>query len=455
MSVNLRSVRIPDFSVGVTRPEIPPSTYESRCQSAFQRAARDWLVIYGDREHFANIMFLSGFDPRFEEALLVLGPRGRRILITGNECFSYAAEAKLPDLEISLCQSLSLMGQDRTSKPKLSDVLRTIGVRRGDSIALVGWKYLEPEEWDGESEAGFYVPAYMVDVLKRILGSSGVITDGTPILMHPMTGLRATIDADQIAAFEWAAARSSTALWHVITGIRIGDSEIEAMGRMGYGGEPLSAHPMLASGGSSDRIQGLRSPTARRLRRGDGVVAAIGMWGGLSARGGQLEEQDDAFLRIASGYFEGLVAWYETAEIGVAGGEVYNSVAEALARSGLRSALNPGHLTGHDEWLHTPVRPGSVERLASGMPFQVDIIPTPLSNGCMLNCEDPVTFADGALSAKLRQRHPAVADRIDARRDFVRTALGIGLKQTMLPLSATPLCLPPFWLSPHKLFARA
>jgi hypothetical protein len=78
-----------------------------------------------------------------------------------------------------------------------------------------------------------------------------------------------------------------------------------------------------------------------------------------------------------------------------------------------------------------------------------------LSNGCMLNCEDPVTFADGALSAELRQRHPAVAERIDARRDFVRTALGIGLKQTMLPLSATPLCLPPFWLSPHKLFARA
>jgi hypothetical protein len=454
MTVVARPIKIPDFSASIEKPEIPPGTYATRCRAAFERAARDWLVVYGDREHFANLMFLSGFDPRFEEALLLLGASERRVLVVGNECLSYADEARLPEMEVVHCQSLSLMGQDRSAKPKLADVLRDVGLGTGDSIALVGWKYLEPEEWDSETQPGSFVPAYMVDVLKRIVGNSGVVTDETAVLMHPESGLRATVDADQIAAFEWAAARSSAALWRVITGIRPGDSELKAAGRMRYAGEPLNVHTMLASGGSGYRIQGLRSPTARRLQRGDGVVAAIGMWGGLCARGGLLTEENGAFLKTASGYFEGLIAWYDSADIGAQGCDVFDAVADALARTGLRSALNPGHLTGHDEWVHTPIRPGSKERIASGMPFQVDIIPVPMPTGWTLNCEDAVTFADSNLRAELRARHTAVSNRIDERRAFIQDMLGVELKETILPMSAIPLCLPPFWLSSHILLTR-
>jgi hypothetical protein len=75
---------------------------------------------------------------------------------------------------------------------------------------------------------------------------------------------------------------------------------------------------------------------------------------------------------------------------------VVQAVASALAAGDLRSALNPGHLTGHDEWVHTPVRPGSTDRIASGMPFQVDIIPAPMPTGWALNCEDGVAFAGQA-----------------------------------------------------------
>jgi hypothetical protein len=132
---------------------------------------------------------------------------------------------------------------------------------------------------------------------------------------------------------------------------------------------------------------------------------------------------------------------------------VFAAVTEALARGGLRSALNPGHLTGHDEWIHTPIRPGSPERIASGMPFQVDIIPTPMRDGWALNCEDGVVFADAALRAELKARHPAVVERIEARRKFVRDELGIAIRDSILPLSSTPLCLPPFWLAARRLLA--
>jgi hypothetical protein len=38
---------------------------------------------------------------------------------------------------------------------------------------------------------------------------------------------------------------------------------------------------------------------------------------------------------------------------------------------------------------------------------------------------------------------------------FVRDKLGIAIKDTILPLSSTPLCLPPFWLAAGRLLALA
>jgi hypothetical protein len=453
MPIALRDVAVPTFGVPLEAPRIPATTYERRCREAYERAECDWLVVYADREHLANIAFLSGYDPRFEEALLLLGPRKRRVLVVGNEGEAYAPLAGLPDLDIALAQSMSLMGQDRSLKPDLAAVLRDAGLSRGQTIGLMGWKYFEPAEWDDPSP-GLFVPHYLVAMLSRIAGGTEALKDATPVLMHPTTGLRSTIDADQIALHEWGAARSSAAVWRIVTGTRLGLSELEAASAMGYAGEVLSAHMMYATGDSNHPVIGLRSPISRVIRRGDGVATAIGFWGGLSARAGLISDYDEAFLKTAAAYFRGLIAWYEAAEIGATGRAISQAVGEALAPGGLRSALNPGHLTGHDEWIHTPVRPGSPERIASGMPFQVDIIPTPMRAGWALNCEDGVVFADAALRAELKARHPDVVERIEARRRFVRDELGIPIKDSILPLSSTPLCLPPFWLAAGKLLAQ-
>lgn len=453
MPVRLREIAIPDFGLPAEPPKIPPSTYERRCRAAYKAAGAEWLVVYGDREHFANIMFLAGFDPRFEEALLVLGPGDRRIIVAGNECVDYAKLAGLPSVEIMLAQSFGLMGQDRSRAPSLEQVLKDAGMKAGDGVALAGWKYLEAAEWSGSLPA-FFVPSFIVDVLRKIAREARAVSDATPVLMHPTEGLRALIDADQVAFHEWAGARASASLWRILSGVKPGECEYAAVSRMNYLGEPFNVHLMLASGDASSPVMGLRSPGARLLRRGDGIVGAIGLWGGLSARGGLLSDHDDDFLDIASAYFRGLVAWYESADIGVRGGEIFAAVTAALARGGLRSALNPGHLTGHDEWLHSPIQPGFSGKISSGMPFQVDIIPVPLSAGLALNCEDPVVFADEALRAEIAARHPAVARRIAARRAFLREAVGIDLKEAILPLSSTPLCLAPFWLRPNRLLAR-
>jgi hypothetical protein len=122
--IALRDIKVPAFGLPVEAPRIPAATYAKRCREAYWRAGCNWLVVYGDREHLANIAFLSGYDPRFEEALLLLGPRDRRVLVVGNEGESYAPLAGLPSLDIVLAQSMSLMGQDRALKPDLAAVLR-------------------------------------------------------------------------------------------------------------------------------------------------------------------------------------------------------------------------------------------------------------------------------------------------------------------------------------------
>jgi len=348
---------------------------------------------------------------------------------------------------------MSLMGQDRSQRPNLEAVLNDVGLRKGDTIGLAGWKYLSEQEWYGELPT-FQVPAFIVDTLKRVTVDPAALTDCTAVLMHPEKGLRSVVDVHQIAAGEWGAARASAAAWRIVSGIRVGDTEYQAASRMGYAGEVLNAHLMLASSGEGESVVGLRSPTARVLNRGDGVTTAVSYWGGLSSRAGLISDGDEKFLEIAKSYFKGLISWYEVADIGVKGGRIFDVVTSTLKQGGLDSALNPGRLVGHDEWLHTPIRPESSELIASGMPFQVDVIPVPVPAGWALNCEDAVTFADATTREQLRLLYPAVYARIEARRTFMAAELGIVVKPNILPLSSTPLCLAPFWLAPDKLLVQ-
>ncbi|KFL25590.1 Xaa-Pro aminopeptidase [Devosia sp. 17-2-E-8] len=453
MTVRLSPVALPDFGPLGVQPEVPSAVFAARADEALRRAGTDWLAVYADREHFGNIAFLSGFEPRFEEALLLLGPDGRRVLLTGNESESYAPLARLPGLEILLMQGFSLMGQDRSRYPRLGERLKDAGIGKGQSIGVVGWKYMTPEV--GETEPGYFVPDFVIEALAGVAGGRDLLSEATPYLLHPANGLRTILDIDQIAAFEWIAAKVSSQLWPVVAGARPGETEFEALSRLPYEGDPLNVHTMFASASAGENVIGLRSPTARKLRQGDGVTTALGLWGALSSRAGLLDTENAEFLEVATHYFNGLCTWYETVGLGVPGGTVDAAVKETLAKGKLRSALNPGHLGGHEEWHHTPIRPGSTEQLASGMLLQVDVIPTPLPAGWSLNCEDTVVLADAALRAEIAQRHPQAWARIEARRKFMAEKIGVPLKAEILPLSSTPLYLAPFWLRADHVLTRA
>ncbi|MDP9354303.1 MAG: M24 family metallopeptidase [Chloroflexota bacterium] len=448
MKVELRHVPLLDMDVPSAPPPIPSSEYEARARALYAAAEVDWVVVYGDREHNASLLYLCGFDPRFEEALLLLGPGDRRILVVGNEGVVHASVAGL-SVEVVLCQSLSLLAQPRDVAPRLRDVLRAAGLGPGQQAGVTGWKYLEADETDDPTTPAF-VPAFLIRDIHEATGSAP--RDVTAELMHPVRGLRVYNSAAQIAAFEWAAARVGRSVLRVVRGTEPGMTEMDAAGLLGYSGEPLSMHPIVASGAPGEPINGLRSPGARRLGRGDGITVGVGYWGSLSCRAGLLTEgPEESFLdRVVRPYYAAIASWYATMRVGVTGGEVHAAVHDTLAEAGadFRPMLNPGpgHQISYDEWLHSPIRAGSDERIASGMIFQCDIIPTPLPAGTALNCEDTVAVADASLRDELARDHPDLWRRVEVRRAFMERALGLQLPADVLPLSYANAYLPPFWL---------
>lgn len=449
MKIELRQVPAPTFSFPQEDvPLIPQAEYERRLKTLYKTAGCDWVAVYGDREHFANLAFLVNYDPRFEEGLLLLGPGESRCLLVGNEGLGYTPIVPVA-VQVMLCQTFSLPGQQRDTAPRLLDVFQEAGIKAGERIGVVGWKYLEADETDDTVTPAF-VPAFLVDTLRRLVGGEGAVLDVTAAMLHPERGLRAQNTADQIAAFEWAARACSAAVFNVLSHARPGMSEGEAINRINFAGAPFTMHPIMVSG--KGEVLGLRSAGARRLEYRDAVSTAIGYWGSLCCRAGMLlgEVDDNFFQKIVEPYYRVIATWYRSMSIGAKGGDIFRAVAETFAGSTMRSALNPGHLTSLDEWLHSPIRPGSSEQITSGMVFQVDIIPTPLPTGCLLNCEDTIAIGDAALRADIQARFPALWQRIQSRRRLMIEGLGLQLADEVLPLSDGAAYLPPFWLA-HEL----
>ncbi len=446
MKITLNAIRFPTFAtVQEERPSIPASEYVTRLEALYERAQCDWVVVYGDREHYANLVYLANLDPRFEEALLLLGPEDQRYLVLGNEDSGYTSVVPY-EIETLLCQSFSLPGQKRDSAPRLDLVLHAAGLRPGDTVGVVGWKYLEPPECSDPGEPAF-VPAFILRAIRQVILPQGRLRDITSLVTHPEGGLRSANSAAQIAAFEWAARLSSAGVFNILRGSRPGMTEYDACRLMNYAGYELSVHPILAS--SKTALNGLRSPTAKIIDYGDAISCAIGLWGSLSCRAGLMVGSpiQSFFDQVISPYFTAVATWYQTVHIGIDGGTVSRAVSEAFGPSRVGPALNPGHLGSFDEWSHTPIRPGSPDRLCSGAVFQVDIIPTPMLPGEALNCEDTVAIADAGLRAELRAHYPEMWQRIQARRELIIEQIGIPLAEEILPLTDGTACLPPFWLA--------
>jgi hypothetical protein len=453
----LASVPIPAIGVESTCPDIPTAEYRSRLEAATERlgaAGLDVLVVYADREHAANLSFLTGFDPRFEEALLLLDAHGRRLLLVGNECMGYLPDPAL-GLDVELFQELSLLGQQRDMSRPLRAICRDFGIARGYAVGCAGWKYFGGGLLDDPGHA-LEIPAYIVDLLRDLVGDPTRVRNAGTLFMDPADGLRSTNSVEQIARFEYASIRTSESVKSLVLGLEEGIAERDLEGCYRPGGLPLSCHPMIGFGDKARR--GLSSPSANRARLGDAFTAAFGVEGALTCRAGAVarEARDlpadlrEFYDRFARNYFACVAAWYEHVRVGAAARDVVARVEEQRDDRLLRLAVNPGHLIHLDEWVHSPFTAGSPVVLGSGMALQMDIIPVSQGPFCALNSEDGTVLADASLRLEVARRYPALWTRVQARRRFMRAELGIALHESVLPLSNIPGWLPPYGLAPER-----
>ena len=453
MTITLKDIALPEFGMPKERPELSPALYAERVERLRKRA-RDAglsaLIVYADREHFANMAYLLDFEPRFEEALLILVEGRKPVVMTGPENAGRAAASKI-EVDVVKYAPFGLLGQDRSSTRPLADILREAGIASGAKIGTAGWKYYSREEAP-EPETWIEAPSFIVDTLRAIAGAGGRVVNATALLMDPSTGMRAINEIDQIAQFEYASCYTSEAVKRVLFGVRPGMKEQDVVGQlMQPNGVPLSCHIMFNTG--PDARFGLNSPRDRAIATGETATMAYGTWGAVTCRAGWLAEDEgdlpahvrDYAEKLAGPYFATAAAWYDTIGIGVTGGEI-DAVVKRVAEPHFRPFLNPGHLIHLDEWLSTPIYPGSTERLQSGQAFQCDIIPTAVDDYFTSNIEEGIVLLDENGRAALRERYPEASARIEAGAPSwpTRSASGSSRKScrsaTSRPISRRSFC---------------
>jgi hypothetical protein len=450
MGVALAPVALPAFGAPETMPELPGALHAERLERLRRRMRErsfDALLVYADREHSANLAYLSGFDPRFEEAILVVGPDDEPAILVGNECYGMAGAAPLP-MRRHLFQDLSLPSQPRDRSRPLREILLEEGLRDGHRVGVAGWKtYADP--------ATIEVPTYLVDALRSIT-PSGTVENAGSLLIDARDGLRVLNEPEQLAAFEAAACHTSSGVGRVLHGLRPGMTEREAVRLLDWNGRPLSCHLMLTAGERASL--GLLSPGDRAIERGDRFTVAYGIWGALNCRAGFVVEDagelpdgiGDYVDRLVAPYFAAIVEWYGALHVGQTGGVLQGIIDRHLGDPFFGIFLNPGHQLHLDEWVNSPIAPGSTIPLRSGMAFQVDVIPATGTPYFTTNIEDGIALGDEALREELADRFPEMWARIGARRAFMAETLGVELHPDVLPFSNIPAWLPPFLLAPER-----
>lgn len=449
----LIEIEWPEFGMAPEPPDwrVSREEYARRLGLMRARMAEERLThfaVYGDREHFANLQWLTGFDPRFEEALLMAGLDGKPLLLAGNECMNYAPAAPpvaAGDITLERHPELSLPDQPRGGGRALAEILRDCGIDAHARVGVAGWKPLAPPN-------RLDLPSFLADELRFAAGYENVL-NCTPMLLD----LRREAAPAEIAFFEWTQTLAGEGMKRVLRALKPGAMDYELLEQARYNGVPLGCHMTLKCGNNR---ASLASACGERVMRGGRFSCGICYWGANCCRCGWVAESAADLPEAARGYveefagpyFEAMGAWLAALRIGATGGDLWRAIHERLPFERFGVFLNPGHLIHFDEWLSAPPYEGSTELLTSGMVMQADVIPThPVFYSSRM--EDGYLLADAALQSELRRRNPELFARCLRRREFLCAVLGLPVQEDVLPLGNFCGIVPPFLLRPQAVFA--
>jgi len=440
-----------------TPPALPATLFLRRIRALRERMEKSRIelaLIYGDREHFANLHFFTNFDPRFEEALLVVNRNENPLLLVGNECQAYLPISPLwrsGEVRMELFRLFSLEDQTRTLSRTLQDILQSEGATKDAPIALIGSKTYT-------SQFHSDLPSYIVDTAREIAGFEQCL-NCSGWMIDNASGLRTTLSAADIAIFEINNVKASEAIRRMHFAMRPGISDHELLAEnVQYDGTPLSCHMTCKTG--PNRVS-LASASGNRIELGHTWSANVAYWGSNVCRANWIAHDEgdipmaarDYLDAFAGPYFLAMANWLESIRVGAECGPIHEQTLKMLPQERFHVELNPGHLIGYDEWPCAPFYRGSAIKLRSGMAVQSDVIPShPVYFSSRM--EDGYALADKSLREEFSSSYPRAWRRIEARRQFLANQLGIRLDESVLPLSNTAGIIAPWGLSPNRVLAR-
>lgn len=425
-------------------PVLGREDYEARIQALWQMPqASEYatILIYGDREHFSNVEYFTGYDPRWEETLLILPRGGKPSILVGNEGIGYIAVSPV-EMNIEFYQTFSLMGQPNDVRSRrLEEILKDAIALQSGKLGVIGFKSYDP----ALHTIGAFVtdvPHYIIQTLERIVPAQ-LLKNATDLLADCEYGLKHHVSAKEIVLYELTGTRVSRGVLNCLQKLRPGMSELEASRNCLFDGAAANMHPNINFGDKNLSL-GLASPTdAKRLQLGELVGAGFGKRGCLVHKIGMYVENASQIPAEKAGYltefmtpyFDTVASWYEMLRLGASCGEIYEMVDTELGLKRFGCTLNPGHYTHTDEWTHSGFTKGSRHTLHSGLGLQCDFTPSWQSPYMAAHTEDGLYLADAALREQIRAIAPGCWARIQARQEFMRKELGIQLPDEVLPLS--------------------
>ncbi|WP_462410503.1 M24 family metallopeptidase [Neobacillus sp. Marseille-QA0830] len=431
-------------------------TYQERKEKlleAMNQKKIDLVFIYADREHGSNFEYLTGFIPRFEEALLAIEANGMATLFLGNENLKMAKYSRLPS-ELVHVPYFSLPNQPMENEKSFKDMMGDAIDFRGKNIGIVGWKVFTSQYEDNQQL--FDVPYFIVETLQTLAQEySAKVFNASSIFIGENGGIRTLNNADEIHYYEFGSSLASDCVLETINHIEIGKTETELASLLSRFGQPHNVTTICATG---ERFtNAVIYPRNKAVTLGDKFSITTGYKGGLTSRSGYVvresdelpNEVQDYLERVAIPYYSAVVAWLESIKIGMTGGELYQVIETVLPKDQYHWHLNPGHYVSDEEWLSSPIYSGSNTVLKSGMLFQVDIIPS-VPNYGGASAETGIALADEELRKEIETTDPELWERFSRRRNYIEEVLNIKLHPEVLPLSDTVGYFRPFLLNKEK-----
>ena len=413
------------------------------------------LVIYADKEHGSNFEYLTGFIPRFEEALQIINKDGSSHLLLGNENFNKTKFARVKSHGVKV-PLFSLPNQPMGDFKAFGEYLKEVEIDDSEKIGFVDWKLLSPEFTENGLISA--IPHFVIEAFAEIFGRDKLV-NATHLYMDPGYGARVTNNAEEIARYEYGASLASDALLSAYDGLKEGVSELEIGNLLNRDGQYQSVVTIAAFG---DRfVDANIYPTGKTLAENDKVSLTVAYKGGLSSRAGYAVKDYESLEKIDPGYLEDVVIpyfkaynfWLENVRIGKVGGEFYDEFNKFYPQEKYGWELNPGHLTADEEWLSSPFYKGSDRKVQSGMIFQVDFIPNQKGHQGV-SAESTVAIADEKLRREIKENQPELWERIENRRKYLREELNINLDETLLPMASTLAYYRPFMMGGEVALVR-